>query len=63
MFVRKRFFKIKEWVSKKRLCDLMNSMYRVTGRIFPLAQTLQLMNEKTKHNVLDVMATPDVYCQ
>ena len=32
-------------------------------RIFHLAQKLQLMNEKTKHNVLDVMATPDVYCQ
>ena len=38
-------------------------MYRVTGRIFHLAQQLQLMNEITKHNVLDVMATPDVYCQ
>ena len=38
-------------------------MYRVTGRIFHLAQQLQLMNEITKHNILDVMATPDVYCQ
>ena len=38
-------------------------MYRVSGRIFHLAQKLQLMNDKTKHNVSDVMATPDVYCQ
>ena len=38
-------------------------MYCVTGRIFHLAQQLQLMNEITKHKVLDVMATPDVYSQ
>ena len=38
-------------------------MYRVTGRIFHLAQKLQLINEQTKHTVLDVMATPDVYSQ
>ena len=39
------------------------SLYRVRNRILHLAQQLQLMNEKTKCNVLDVMATPDVYCQ
>ena len=38
-------------------------MYRVTGRICHKAQKLQLTNEKTKHNVLDVMAAPDVYSQ
>ena len=39
------------------------SMYRVTSRICHIAQKLQLTNEKTKHNVLDVMAAPDVYSQ
>ena len=39
----------------------MLNLWDVVGRICHLAQKLQLMNEKTKHSVLDLMATPDVY--
>ena len=58
------FLEIKGMVRKKNDFDdpefsriLICSFYRVSGRILHLAQEFQLMNEKTKHNVLDVMAT------